>query len=121
VCLACHLVAGKLVRKNQLTQVIGFIVNLAGKCAEGLYMNSVKYIMNQLEVYCKETHDQGYKFHFRWILILIAFIAWEIPKGATFPDTEPFEPLTVNFSTLWYSNDMNKQWKSNAIFHTYYN
>jgi hypothetical protein len=22
--------------------------------------------------------------------------------------------------TLWYSNDMNKKWKSNVIFHTYY-
>jgi hypothetical protein len=42
-------------------------------------------------------------------------------EGATFLDVEPFEPLAANFSTLWYSNDMNKQWKSNVIFHTYYN
>ena len=44
-----------------------------------------------------------------------------MPEGATFPDIEPFEPLATKFSTLWYSNDMNKQWKSNAVFHTYYN
>jgi hypothetical protein len=37
------------------------------------------------------------------------------------PDTEPFEPLAMKFSTLWYSSDMNKQWQSNVIFHTYYN
>jgi len=30
--LACHLIAGKLVCKNRPTQVIGFIVDLAGKC-----------------------------------------------------------------------------------------
>jgi hypothetical protein len=44
-----------------------------------------------------------------------------MPEGATFPDVEPFEPLPMKFNTLWYSNDMNKQWQSNAIFHTYYN
>jgi hypothetical protein len=44
-----------------------------------------------------------------------------MPEGATFPDIEPFEPLAMKFSTLWYSSDMNKQWQSNVIFHTYYN
>jgi hypothetical protein len=44
-----------------------------------------------------------------------------MPEGATFPDIEPFEPLAMKFSTLWYSNDMNKQWQSNVVFHTYYN
>jgi hypothetical protein len=32
VCLACQLIVGKLVRKNRLTQVTGFVVDLAGKC-----------------------------------------------------------------------------------------
>jgi hypothetical protein len=84
-------------------------------------MNWVKYLVNQLELDCREAQDQGYEFHFSWLLILIAFIAWEMPKGATFPDIEPFEPLAAKFSTLWYSNDMNKQWYSNVVFHTYYN
>jgi hypothetical protein len=53
-------------------------------------------------------------------LILIAIVAWELPEGATFPNLDPFEPLAAKFSTLWYSNDMNKQWKYNVIFHTYY-
>jgi hypothetical protein len=83
-------------------------------------MNWVKYLVNQLELDCREAQDQGYEFHFSWLLILITFIAWEMPEGATFPDIEPFEPLATKFSTLWYSSDMNKQWKSNVIFHTYY-
>jgi hypothetical protein len=53
-------------------------------------------------------------------LILIAFVAWELLEGETFPDIDPFEPLVAKFSTLWYSNDMNKKWKSNTVFHTYY-
>jgi hypothetical protein len=42
-------------------------------------------------------------------------------EGTTFPYIDPFEPLAVKFSTLWYSRDMNKQWHSNVVFHTYYN
>jgi hypothetical protein len=37
--LACQFIAGKLVRKNRPTQVMGFVVDLAGKCIEGMQMN----------------------------------------------------------------------------------
>jgi hypothetical protein len=62
--LACHLIVGKLVRKNRPTQVTSFLVDLAGKCAEGLQMNWAKYLVNQLELDCREAQDQGYEFHF---------------------------------------------------------
>jgi hypothetical protein len=39
VCLTCQLIARKLVCKNRLTQVFGFVVDLTGKCVEGLQMN----------------------------------------------------------------------------------
>jgi hypothetical protein len=120
VCLACQLIAGKLVRKNRPTQVTGFVVDLAGKCVEGLQMNWVKYLVNQLELDCREAQDQGYEFHFSWLLILITFVSWEMLEGVTFLDIEPFKPLAVKFTTLWYSSDMNKQWQSNVVFHTYY-
>jgi hypothetical protein len=84
-------------------------------------MNWSQYLVNQLEPDCIEVQDQGYEFHFIWFLILIAFITWELPEGATFPEIEPFEPLATKFYMLWYSSDMNKQWQSNVIFHAYYN
>jgi hypothetical protein len=59
---------------------------------------------------CREAQDRGYEFHFRWILILIMFIAWEMLEDATFPDIDSFEPLIVKFTTLWYSSNMGKQW-----------
>jgi hypothetical protein len=34
--LACQLIAGKLVRKNRAMHVTGLVVDLAGKCVEGL-------------------------------------------------------------------------------------
>jgi hypothetical protein len=118
--LACQLIAGKLIRKNHLTQVTGFVVDLAGKCIEGMQMNWASYLINELEKDCREAQDQGYEFHFSWLLVLIAFVAWKMPEGATFPEVEPSEPLAARFSTLWYTNDMAKQWKSNTVFHAYY-
>jgi hypothetical protein len=46
MCLSCQLIAGKLVRKNKPTRVTGFVVDLGGKCAEGLQMNWAKYLIN---------------------------------------------------------------------------
>jgi hypothetical protein len=74
--LACQLIVGKLVRKNRPTQVTGFVVDLAGKCVEGLQMNWARYLVNQLEQDYHEARDQGYEFHFSGILVLISFIAW---------------------------------------------
>ena len=62
--LACQLITGKLVRNNWPTQVTGFVVDLTGKCAEGLQMNWAKYLVNHLELDYREAQDQGYKFHF---------------------------------------------------------
>ena len=28
--------------------------------------------------------------------------------------------MATRFSTLWYTNDMSKQWQSNVVFHAYY-
>jgi hypothetical protein len=41
-------------------------------------------------------------------------------EGETFPEIESSEPLDVKFTMVWYSSDMEKQRKSNAVFHTYY-
>jgi hypothetical protein len=40
------LIIGKLVRKNKPMQVTGFVVDLAGKCVEGMQMNWVSYLFN---------------------------------------------------------------------------
>jgi hypothetical protein len=108
VCLAYQLIAPKLVRKNRPTQVTRFVVDLTEKCVEGLQMNWVKYLVNQLELDCRKAQDQGYEFHFSWFFTLIAFTAWDMLEGVTFPDIELFEPLAVKFATLWYSSDMGK-------------
>jgi hypothetical protein len=91
-----------------------------GKCIEGVKMNWVSYLVNQLERYFHEDQDQGYEFQFSWLLILITFVAWEMLKGVNFPEIELYEPIAMKFTMLWYSSDMAKQWQSNTVFHTYY-
>jgi hypothetical protein len=73
-------------------------------------MNWVSYLVNWLEKEWHEAQDQGYEFHFSWLLILISFIAWDMSKGATFPEIESSEPLAAKFTTLWYSSNMAKKW-----------
>jgi hypothetical protein len=53
-------------------------------------------------------------------MILIAFIAWEMSEGETFPEIESSEPLAAKFTMLWYLSDMAKHWQSNVVFHNYY-
>jgi hypothetical protein len=105
--LACQLIAGKLIRKNWLTQVTGFIVDLTGKCIEVMHMNWVSYLINELEKDYREAQDQGYEFQFSWLLVLI-ICHLENVKGATFLEVETSESLAARFSTLWYTNDMEK-------------
>jgi hypothetical protein len=61
--LSYDLIVGNLVRNNQLTQVTGFVVDLVGKCMEGLHMNWAKCLVNQLELDYREAQDQGYKLN----------------------------------------------------------
>jgi hypothetical protein len=96
------------------------MVELTGKCVEGLQMNWENYLINDLEKDSRKAQDLGYEFDYSWLIILIAFVAWQITEGATFSYIEPTESLTAQFSTLWYTNEMMKQWQSNAMFHIYY-
>jgi hypothetical protein len=97
-------------RKNHPTQVTELVVDLARKCVEVMQMNWANYLLNELEKDCREAQDLGYEFHYNWLIILIAFVAWRMPKGVTFQEIKSSAPLVTLFSTLWYTNDMMKQW-----------
>jgi hypothetical protein len=83
-------------------------VDLVGKCIEGMQMNWVSYLINKLEKDYHEAQDKGYEFHFSWLLVLITFVTWHMLEGGTFPEVQPFDPLAMRLSTLWYTNDMLK-------------
>jgi len=41
-----------------------------------MQMNWASYLINKLEKDYHKAQDQGYKFHFNWLLVLIAFVSW---------------------------------------------
>lgn len=49
--LACQLIVGKIIRKNISMHITGFVIDLTWKCIEGMKMNWVSYLVNQLEKY----------------------------------------------------------------------
>ena len=53
--LSFQLISDKILRKNHPTQVTEFVVDLAGKCVEGMQMNWASYLVNELEKYCCEA------------------------------------------------------------------
>jgi hypothetical protein len=63
------------VRKNCPTQDTGFVVDLAGKCVEGLHMNWANYLVNELKKDCRKAQDLGYEIHYNLLIILISFVA----------------------------------------------
>jgi hypothetical protein len=64
MCVTFQIIAGKIIRKNHPTQVTGFVVEFTGKCVEGMQMNWVNYLVNELEKdHCK-AQDLGYEFHY---------------------------------------------------------
>jgi hypothetical protein len=60
------------------------MVDLTGKCVEGMQMNWVSYLVNELDKYYREVEDQGSEFHFSWLLVLNSFFAWKMLEGAAF-------------------------------------
>ena len=50
-------------------------------CAEGVQMNLLHYLLNELLVDVEESQEKGTTFHYSWLLILISFVAWSEPTN----------------------------------------
>jgi hypothetical protein len=85
VCLDFQLIAGNIVRKNRPTQVTRFMVDIIGKCMEGMQMKWESYLVNELERDYREVQDQGYEFHFNSFLLLITFCHLENVRRSCLP------------------------------------
>jgi hypothetical protein len=77
--LACKL-PGKC-RKDKVP--VGFIV-VAAQCAKGTFMRWVPYLLNLFQVDCRDVQELGTKFHYSWLITLIAFMGWQEPEYVVF-------------------------------------
>jgi hypothetical protein len=83
--LACQLIAGKIVRKNHPTHVTEFVVDLAGKCVEGMQMNWASYLVNELDKDYHKAQDQGHEFHFSRVFYLNSISRLGDARGRDIP------------------------------------
>jgi hypothetical protein len=56
------------------------VVAVAAQCVKGTTLSWAPYLLNMFLDDCKDAQDLGEKFHYSWLLILIAVIGWKEPK-----------------------------------------
>jgi hypothetical protein len=78
----------KLLRKFHREEVSTGVVAVAAQCVEGTTVSWVPYLLHLFLDECKDAQDLGTKFHYSWILMLIAIMGWKEPNY-TFFATKP--------------------------------
>jgi hypothetical protein len=82
--MATKIMACKLLRKCRKEEVPVGVVAAATQCVEGTTLSWAPYLLNLFLEDCKDVQDLGTKFHYSWLLILIALIGWKEPKYSFF-------------------------------------
>jgi hypothetical protein len=73
------ILAYKLLRKCRKEEVLVGVVVVASQCAEGATVSWAPYLLNLFLDDCKDAQDLGTKFHYSWLLMLIAIMGWKEP------------------------------------------
>jgi hypothetical protein len=84
--MATKLMACKMLRKCRKEEVPVGVVAAATQCANGTMLSWAPYLLNLFLDDCKDVQDLGTKFHYSWLLILIALIGWREPPYSHFCD-----------------------------------
>ena len=103
-------------------EVIGSVFRLAIDVTKGKNFNWSLFLLNIFLQDCSQGQDdENHSFHFLWMLILIAFMAWREPPNTYFPQTEPGARRASKYSSLSESNNQIKKKNNAIVFHEYYN
>jgi hypothetical protein len=82
--MATKIMACKLLMKFHKEEVLTRVITIATQCADGTTLSWALYLLNLFLEDCKDAQDLGTKFHYSWLLILIALIEWKEPKYSFF-------------------------------------
>jgi hypothetical protein len=80
-------------------------------------MSWVPYLLNLFQMNYKDAHDLGKKFHYSWILTLIAFMAWRELEYVVF-STRP-QPARVIYLLLRIGPQARNKRENGIIFESY--
>jgi hypothetical protein len=82
--MAMKIMACKILKKFHNEKVSVGVVTVATQCAEVTKLRWAPYLLNFFLDDWKDVQDMGSKFHYSWLIILIAIMGWKEPKYAFF-------------------------------------
>lgn len=90
-------------RKCCAYEVLTPIVSLARHCSKGVQFSWGRYMCREFLDGCCEAHEEGKPFHYAWLFLLIALIAWRAPEEFPTMDLDICEAMW--YASLWASKD----------------
>lgn len=99
--VAMQILARKVTRKCHTDEVLAPVVALASQCTEGVQFNWVDYLHGEFLANCREAQEHNKTFHYTWLLLSIALVAWEMPEDNQFPLVAPNLPEATKYASLW--------------------
>jgi hypothetical protein len=82
--LGVEILTYKLLQKCRREEVLAGVVIVAAQCVEGTSVRWAPYLLNLFLDDYKDAQDLGTKFHYSWLITLIAFMGWKEPRYVTF-------------------------------------
>jgi hypothetical protein len=68
--------ACKLLRKCHKEEAPTGVIAAVTQCVKGNLLSWAPYLLNLVLDDCKDVKDLGSKFHYPWLIILIALVGW---------------------------------------------
>jgi hypothetical protein len=115
--LGTKTLAYKLLRKCRREEVPAGVIVVAAQCAEGTSISWAPYLLNLFLEDCKDAQDLGTKFHYSWLITLIAFMGWREPRYVVFC-TRP-QPAGVRYLLLKARPNARHKRENGIIFEAY--
>lgn len=63
----------------------------------------------------REAQELSKTFHYAWLLLLIALVAWELPKDSQLPSVALEVPEAAKYTSLWVTKDAQRV-RDNKVF-----
>jgi hypothetical protein len=116
--LGTKILACKLLRKCRKEEVPARVVVVAAQCTEGTTVSWASYLLNLFLDECKDAQDLGTKFHYSWLITLIAFMGWRETRYVVF-GTIPKPNHGARYLLLKARPDARNKRSSESIFEGY--
>jgi len=103
--VAMQILAGKVMWKCCIDEVLTPVVMLAQQCVEGVQFSWSNYLHGEFLASCREAQEKSNTFHYMWIFLLIVLVTWELPDESQLPSVVPNLPKVAKYASLWATKD----------------